>query len=218
MKNNRIFKWLGAALVVVLLAIWQHVFLLESYGAFFRKDNASVGADAIVLLSNPNIFRLQHALEQGRDGYAPIIYVTTTPKRANWDELGLQYPTKMEWVSAVAKYMKVDTPTRALPTLGDGVRSTFDEAYDALAWSKKHDYKRIILVTNAFHSRRAHYAFEKVFKGSGIEVEISAAPDPGYSKSNWWMVDSGLAAYLTEPLKFMAYIVFDHSPDFIENH
>ena len=32
--------------------------------------------------------------EQGRDGYAPIIYVTTTPKPANWDELGLQHQLK----------------------------------------------------------------------------------------------------------------------------
>ena len=28
---------------VVLLAIWQHVFLLEAYAAFFRKDNAVFG-------------------------------------------------------------------------------------------------------------------------------------------------------------------------------
>ena len=66
----------------------------------------------------------------------------------------------MEWVSAVAKYMEVDTPTQALPTLGDGVRSTFDEAYDALAWSKKQIINNHC-GTNAYHSRRSHYAFEK---------------------------------------------------------
>ena len=94
---------------------------------------------------------------------------------------------------------------------------TFDEAYDALAWAKKQGYERLVIVTNAFHSRRAHFAFAKVFEGSGVAVEIGAAPDPGFSQANWWLVDSGLAAYLTEPLKFMAYLVFDRSPKFIEN-
>ena len=217
MKKKSAGKWFGGLLVTSFLIVWQHTVLLESYGAFFRKDNAQPGSDAIVLLSNPNWHRLRHALALGNDGYAPIIYVTTTPQRDSWEELGLDYPTKIEWVRAVAKYMKVETPTELLPTLGDGVRSTFDEAYDALAWAKKHNYQRIIIVTNAYHSRRSHYAFEKVFRGSGIHVEISAGPDPGFSQSDWWLIDSGLAAYLTEPLKFIAYLVFDHSPKFIEN-
>lgn len=217
MKNKRAFKWGGAALAFVLLVVWQHALLLESYGAFFRKDNATPGADAIVLLSNPRMVRLKHALELGHAGFAPVILVTTTPKALDMSALGLEYPTKMEWVEAFARYLKIDTPTRLLPALGDGARSTFDEAYDALAWSKAQEYARIIVVTNAFHSRRAHYAFEKVFRGSDIKVEIAAAPDPGYSQSNWWLVDKGLAAYLTEPLKFMAYLVFDRSPDFVVN-
>jgi hypothetical protein len=217
MKDKRVLKWCGAALTFVLLLVWQHALLLESYASSFRKDNATPGADAIILLSSPNFLRLKHSLELGLDGFAPAIYVTTTPKPQVFEDLKLKYPTKMEWVTAVANYMKVDTVVAALPTLGDGVRSTFDEAYDALAWSKEHNYSRIIIVTNAFHSRRAHYAFEKVFNESGVQVEIGAAPDPGFSQSNWWRVDSGLAAYLTEPLKFMAYLVFDHSPKFIIN-
>ena len=93
----------------------------------------------------------------------------------------------------------------------------FDEAYDARKWAMDNGYQRIIVVTNAFHSRRAHYAFEKVFTGSGVEVEVAAARNPGFSEKNWWLIDKGLASYLTEPLKFAAYIVFEHSPSFVEN-
>ena len=109
MKKKSAGKWFGGLLVTSFLIVWQHTVLLESYGAFFRKDNAQPGADAIVLLSNPNLHRLRHALALGNDGYAPIIYVTTTPQRDSWQELGLDYPTKMELVRAVAKYMKVET-------------------------------------------------------------------------------------------------------------
>ena len=218
MTKRGIIKFVGGCMVMVLLAVWQHASLLEAYGSFFRKDNATLGADAIILLSAPKYARLKHALELGRDGFSPEIYVTTTPKPVLLEVLGLKYPSRMEWIAAVSKHLEIETPLAELPTSGDGVRSTFDEAYDALAWSKKNNYTRIIIVTNAFHSRRAHYAFEKVFRGSGITVEVAAAPDPGYSQSNWWLIDSGLAAYLTEPLKLMAYMIFDHSPKFIENH
>ena len=216
MKN----KFVGGLLLLCLcglLVFWQHATLLESYAAWFRKDNANPGADAIVLLSNPNLHRLQHALMLGKDGYAPLILVTTTPTPVSDLDLDLEFPTKMEWVEAVAKQMKVETLIMSLPSLGDGARSTFDEAYDALAWSKQRNYQRIIVVTNAFHSRRAHYAFEKVFDGSGITVEIGAGTDPHFSQANWWKIDSGLAAYLTEPLKFIAYVIFDQSPTLVVN-
>ena len=216
MTKARFLKILAGAILACVLLVWEHAFVLESYASFFRKDNAVPGADAIVVLSSPTLARLGHAFELGNNGYASRILITTTPKRPN-PNFGLKYPTKMEWVSAVAVSRDLSIPVTLLPSLGEGARSTFDEAYDARHWDQENNYKRIIVVTNAYHSRRAHYAFEKVFNGSGVKVEIGAAPDPFYSAKNWWLIDSGLVAYLTEPLKFAAYLLFDHSPKFIEN-
>ena len=56
MKKKSAGKWFGGLLVTSFLIVWQHTVLLESYGAFFRKDNAQPGADAIVLLSKPQGF------------------------------------------------------------------------------------------------------------------------------------------------------------------
>jgi len=218
MQIKTYYKLALGTLVLCLLVVWQHTFILESYAGFFRKDNASSGADAIVVLSSPKFARLKHGLELSQKNDVAIVLVTTTPTPSTNIVIGLRYPTKMEWVHAVANHLEVETPVQLLPSLKDGARSTFDEAYDALAWSQEHGYKRIIIVTNAFHSRRAHYAFEKVFAKSGIEVQIGAAQDPLFSARDWWLSDSGLAAYLTEPLKFVAYVVFDHSPTFIRNY
>lgn len=216
MTKVRFFKILAGASLACVLLVWEHAFVLESYASFFRKDNAVPGADAIVVLSSPTLARLGHAFELGNNGYASRILITTTPKRPT-DIFGLKYPTKVEWVTAAAVHLECSLPVDLMPALGEGARSTFDEAYDARHWAQENNYKRIIVVTNAYHSRRAHYAFEKVFTGSGVKVEIGAAPDPSFSATNWWLVDSGLAAYLTEPLKFAAYFLVDHSPKFIEN-
>ena len=216
MRKERLLKIVAGVLLACGLLIWQHASILEAYALFFRKDNATPGADAIVVLSSPRLERLVRAFELGANNFAPRILVTTTPKRPT-KIFGLKYPSTMEWVEAVAASLESSVPVDLLPSLGDGARSTFDEAYDARQWALDNNYKRIIIVTNAFHSRRALYAFEKVFSESGVEVEVGAAPNPSFTAKNWWLIDSGLAAYLTEPLKFAAYIFFDHSPDFIEN-
>ena len=57
--------------------------------------------------------------------------------------------------------------------LEDGATSTFDEAADALAMASKEGWKRIILVTDEFHTRRSLLAFKKVFEGSEIEVQVA---------------------------------------------
>ena len=55
------------------------------------------------------------------------------------------------------------------------VQLTFDEAEDALVLGKREKWKRIIIVTDEFHTRRAHLAFQKVFDGSEIEVQVAGA-------------------------------------------
>ena len=161
MTKERLIKIFAGALLACGLLIWQHASILEAYALFFRKDNATPGADAIVVLSSPRLERLVRAFELGANNFAPRILVTTTPKRLT-KIFGLKYPTKMEWVEAVAASLESSVPVALLPSLGDGARSTFDEAYDARQWALDNNYKRIIIVTNAYHSRRALYAFEKV--------------------------------------------------------
>ena len=55
-------------------------------------------------------------------------------------------------------------PWGIIPSKDDGATSTFDEAFDALSFAKENNWKRIIIVTDNFHTRRALHAFEKVFQ------------------------------------------------------
>lgn len=201
--------------IVTGVLVWKHPVLLEQYALLFRKENATRGADAIVVLSSPKFQRAKRGLELAKANFAPLVLLTTTPSRRSM--FGLEYPTKLEWVGAVAEHLQIAVPLKIVPSLKDGARSTFDEAYDVLHWSREHGYGHIIVVTNAFHSRRAHFAFEKVFAKSGIKVDISAAANPWFSESDWWFSDSGLLAYTTEPFKFLAYALFDTHPETIRN-
>ena len=101
---------------------------------------------------------------------------------------------------------------------GTGAVSTFDEAWDVLLFSQRNGYSRLIIVTDDFHTRRALYAFRKVFQGSGIIIEAMGAPNAVFDAQNWWRSDAGLKAYLLEPMLFCVYLFTRANVEFLENH
>ena len=97
-----------------------------------------------------------------------------------------------------------------IPSIKGGATSTFDEAYDFAAFLQAHPMKHIILVTDAFHTARAHYAFTKVLKNQGFEnikVEMAAACNDDFNESSWWRSEKGISAYILEPIKYLFYIL-----------
>ena len=79
-------------------------------------------------------------------------------------------------------------------------------------------WKRVIIVTDEYHTRRAFLAFEKVFKDSSIEVEVSGAGNEIFDQSNWWRSDYGILAYISETIKFPVYLLWDKEPDLVQNN
>ena len=70
---------------------------------------------------------------------------------------------------AVSSEIKKNINWKILLASDGGATSTFDEAADALKYAKENDWKRLIIVTDHFHTCRALCAFEKVFKDSGFK-------------------------------------------------
>ena len=106
----------------------------------------------------------------------------------------------------IAKIFNVPAKFELVPSLKGGATSTFDEAYDLLAFCNKENLTHIIIVTDSYHTRRAFYAFNKVFEGSNIKVEVSAAPNEIFNEEDWWFSDRGISAYILAPIKFVVYL------------
>ena len=96
-----------------------------------------------------------------------------------------------------------------IPSTKGGATSTFDEAYDFVQFLQTHPMHHVILVTDSFHTARAHYAFRKILDLNGFEklqLEMSAAPNALFNETNWWRSEQGLSAYILEPVKFLFYL------------
>jgi hypothetical protein len=125
--------------------------------------------------------------------------------------------TNEQLAQEISKVLAIPATFESVPSLKGVATSTFDEVHDLLAFCIKENIKHLIIVTDAFQTRRALYAFKKIFQNSNINIEAAAAINEVYSAKDWWRSDIGIAAYLLEPIKFAVYLLSDQNVSFIKN-
>jgi len=211
-------KWLIVVIIAIGLlatAISQYKSILTSYAEFFTVNNAISGADAIVVLSGGKATRIPHALKLFAQGYAPRLLLTDEKKRNI--RFAHLFSTNEEITQAMIEELKMNVQIKTVPSLKKGATSTFDEAYDLLQLSKIEGFNHLILVTDTFHTRRAYHAFQTVFEGTEIRLEMSAAQNEIFTESNWWTSDQGISAYVLESIKYPVYLLSSRNATFIRN-
>jgi uncharacterized SAM-binding protein YcdF (DUF218 family) len=212
---KKLFFYALVCCICAGLLLYYHVSLLTSYAEFFTVHTATRGADAIVVLSGGIETRLPRAITLYKDGYAPRILMT---QERPVNALAAQLPcSNTDKAQALLRMLHADCELTIVPSQKGGATSTFDEAYDLKDWARKNSYKRIIIATDDFHTRRAAYAFTKVFKGTHIDVEAAGAPNDVFSEHNWWKSDLGLAAYILEGVKYSLYLATSQNVPIIKN-
>ena len=216
-------KYIILSLIIILVLFFsQYKILLTGYANFFKVDNATYGENAaIVVLSGGRHaeYRIPKAVDMYKKGYADKLLLTRE-RRLNSKVAHLfpVFPANEEALQRISQELNIQVEFEVVASVnGRGATSTFDEAYDLLAFCSKKKIKRLIIVTSSFHTRRALYAFEKVFKGSGIKLEASAASNENFTEENWWHSDVGISAYILEPIKFVVYIFTSKNVTFIKN-
>jgi uncharacterized SAM-binding protein YcdF (DUF218 family) len=211
-------KWLIVIILflgLVTITISQYKPILSGYAKFFTVNNATAGADVIVVLSGGKDTRIPHAINLYSEGFAPRILLTDEKKR-NIRFVHL-FPTNQEIAQAMIDELEMNIPVMTIPSLKGGATSTFDEAYDLLKFCQKKRFRHLILVTDAFHTRRAYHAFQTVFENTEIRIEMSAASNEIFNENNWWTSDQGISAYVLESIKYPVYLLSSSNVTFIRN-
>ena len=209
-------KVIISLIAILILLLSQYKLLLTGYARFFIIDNPSYGVNAtIVVLSGGYTTRIPRALELYEKGYGNRLLLTT--ERSLNSRIAHLFPTNEQAAKKITQALNIQIEFEIVPSLKGGATSTFDEAHDLLAFCIKENLKHLIIVTSSYHTRRALYAFKKVFQGSNIIVEASAAPNEIFSEENWWRSDRGISAYLLEPIKLAVYMLSSKNVSFVKN-
>lgn len=197
---------LGAALALLLLAIlaWGlRARILTGVGDYLVVEDPLQPADIIFVLNGDPNARPFRAAELHQQGLAPVIVIARVEGQPIVD-LGL---VRNETDISVGVMEALGVPAGSIVelTIPGGVTSTFDEARLLRDYAAAADLHSVILVTSAFHTRRAAWVFRRELAGLPVSLMVAAAPHHGFDQGNWWQSENGLITLNNEYIKLMFY-------------
>ena len=202
---KRLATALAALAVVVALSFFALPFLAEIL--IVRAE--PLVADAMIVLSGSavQVERISWAVSLMKQGQARQVIVTNDGVRSPWSRERQSRPmmverTRQELISGgVLESQVVQLPGR--------VRSTYDEAVALKAYIGEHPLRTVLIVTSAYHSRRALWVFRHVLRDTRTIVGIDPVPAGNQSPApdTWWVTRRGWRQVGAEYPKFAYYLV-----------
>jgi uncharacterized SAM-binding protein YcdF (DUF218 family) len=171
--------------------------LLHLAGSFWIVDEGPVAADAIVILGDDNYQadRATRAAELIKAGWAPRVIASG------------RYLRPYASIAELEEHDLVDrgVPQTAIVRLAHRAENTRDEAIAISQLISSRGWKRIILVTSNFHTRRSRYICERTFP-SGTVLRVVAARDSDFDPDNWFRTRLGVKIFAHELLAMIVSI------------
>lgn len=193
--------------VLLILALCAVVSPMLAWAAaqllIVKSDLAS--PDAIVVLSGSATYieRTDWAARLYKEGRAPVVILTNDSLITGWD--GQRNPYFYEL--AAKELQKRGVPAERIQIVSDIVSGTYEESLGVRDYATTHKLKRLLIVTSAYHSRRALWSMRHACQGSGIEVGIES-PAPGWQTPSpwlWWSRRWGWRVVAGEYVKMIYY-------------
>jgi uncharacterized SAM-binding protein YcdF (DUF218 family) len=102
--------------------------------------------------------------------------------------------------------LKFGVPSEKIESLHIGT-STREESDAILSYCKSKGFKKIMVVSDKFHTNRIDYAFRKIYEEAGVELILRGCPSTAYSEEMWWANEEGLIMVNNEYVKLMYYYI-----------
>ena len=163
--------------------------LLRVAGGFWIVDETPISADAIVMLGDDNYSadRAARAAQLYKAGWAPRVVASG------------RYLRPYASISELEERDLTDrgVPKAAVVRFAHHAENTKDEAAALAQLISARGWKRILLVTSNYHTRRSQYLAEREFPEKTI-LRVIAAPDSDYDPDDWWRTRGGLKIFSHE--------------------
>jgi hypothetical protein len=162
-------------------------------------DESPMPADAIVVLAGNAPNRLPWAESLRASGYADLLVVS--------NEQVHTHNLQTTWLALhEAGVSAPELPDSALLVLDDPPpESTLDEARRDAELLAARGARSVLLVTDAFHSRRAWLLFRAALGRKGITVRSVPVPDT-YDLAHWWAHPVTARRVIEEYTKLLYYV------------
>ena len=196
-------------LIFAVIGCWW-VLLSPSLATYLIVEKPLEHADAIIVLSGSAVYkeRTRKAAELYKQGVAPRIFITNDCENAGWSRTEKTNPpfVELEQRELIANGVSPE----AITVLPGQVSGTDQEAKALAEEVAAKPINSILIVTSAYHMRRAIWTFEKALAGKNIEIGI-AHPPPGEQTPNpnyWWVKPRGWQMVAGEYVKSIVYYAY----------
>jgi len=168
--------------------------ILRSAAGMLMVEDELQPADAIVILGDDNFKadRATRAAELFQARWAPVVVASGRYIRS---------------YASIADLMARDPAERGVAAehvvpLRHTAGSTREEARAIGRLAHERRWRRLILVTSSYHSRRARYVFRDVL-GSEMDIRVAPAVDVSFDPHSWWQAREGRKLFLRESLAWL---------------
>ena len=197
---------LRAAVAAVLVSMVVAAVLLRGAGRYLVVEQALERSDAIVVLGGARVERWLEAVDLYREGWGARIVLS--PGRVEDAELrlrqsGIHFPSEVELVRDAMVQMQV--PAAAIGVLPSPLDNTAEEAIAVRRAALAAGWRRVIVVTSKYHTRRTLFAFERELRGTSIETSVRASRYDLVTPDRWWAVRADSRYVVSELQKLLAY-------------
>lgn len=202
--------WLRLFVALSLCLVW--VFLAPCLAENLIVEKPLEKADAILILGGSSTFveRTQKAAELYKKGVAPQIFLTNDGQQGGWNVEEQRNPFFYE--RAKWELVANGVPENVIEILPEVVEGTNDEAVLFEKTAREKGVKKVLIVTSAYHTRRALSVFELVFRNNSAEIEIGITSPPTGEQTpkpfNWWFSPNGWKFVAGEYVKIVGYWLF----------
>ena len=166
-------------------------------------------ADAIVVLGGSANYK-ERAREAARlllEGHSQRILITNDNMRGPWSSV--EQRNLFFYERSLEEIKNAGVPPERVEVLLKPVANTHEEAELVKQYAVDHGWQSILIVTSAYHSRRALWTFSRVFRDSGLQVGLTPV-SPGIDSprpATWWLSARGWRLVPTEYVKMIYYVV-----------
>lgn len=190
-RGGIIAKLVVLIVLVVLIALLYLVRapLLRLAGSFWIRPDPPANSDVIVILSDDDFTadRATRAADLYHDGWAPRVVGS-----GRW----------LRPYISIADLMQRDLEARGVPRqavvpFAHDAPDTLEELKGICQFVDQHGWKRVMIVTSNYHTRRTRYLCNHVFPPD-MHVLVESAPDHDYDPDSWWRTRIGLKTFFHE--------------------
>lgn len=175
-------------------------------GRYLQHEDPLQHADALYVLAGSRLERTLEAVDLYQAGYAPLLLLS--PGREEPAEVvararGLRLPREAEPLREALAGIGIP---RDAVLIGDGsVDNTADEAAMLRKVAQERGWRRVIVVTSKYHTRRTGFAMRRALEGTGVQIVVRASRYDPADPARWWRQRRDIRFLMEEWPKVIAY-------------